>query len=136
MATRMISDEIAKTFAQRLPASGGWISVKQCAWLLSVSQDEIKRQGLQPDAYQTGGKFQADNGDTICWTLYRAPNHAGNLTFSRMKTMAEYVTEWETQAAEYRIAISRKREINVPEEFFAESVKQLAYLEARIAAQV
>ena len=89
MKAKMTADQLAQSMASRLSESGGWISVAQCAYLLSLAHNEIRRAGFQPDPYDALGSFTRESGETIQWELHRAPNHAGLLKLTRQTSTAD-----------------------------------------------
>lgn len=71
------SDGIARLFAARLPAHGGWISVKQVTWLHGTWKREIVRQFGHAPTRESRGVLCAECGTS--WDLWIAPNGAGTL---------------------------------------------------------
>ncbi len=72
---RRTASDIARMFAERLPAHGGFISVKQTAWL----RDQDRRE--QGRGYDPRGEAQGVLCETCTsfWRLHVARNGAGKL---------------------------------------------------------
>ena len=95
------ADEIAALFAERLPDTGGGLTVKQVNWLFSVAEQEIRRGGYHgPIGRSVNGRL----ADGRFWTLNRMPNGAGYLKLNRPGESHE---EWSTRANEE----ARRREV-------------------------
>jgi hypothetical protein len=55
---RLTSDQIAALFAERLPDTGGGLTVKQANWPFSAAEQEIRRSGYHgPIGREVNGRL-------------------------------------------------------------------------------
>lgn len=84
MAPHRTSAQIAGLFFDRATADSnrsvfkGWLSVKQLKWLTSVT-------GREQDGLDNTGEYELNGEIAGSWTLRRAPNGAGIITYMPYK---------------------------------------------------
>jgi hypothetical protein len=131
--SKLTADQIAAQFARQYP-NGGWLTVKQTAWLFGVYKDEV-RAAMRQNAtlrgaigYEAAGSFTNEAGQVVDWTLYQAPNMAGNFNHKLQKTAAEYQAERDAEIASMRAFIETMQAVNAPIEMYQHALDRIKVL--------
>jgi hypothetical protein len=130
--SKLSSSEIAALFAQRMP-KGGWLSVKQASWLMSVYKQEVQAEMRKSGrtsyiGYSAGGSFLVD-GVAFSWECNQMPNGAANFKVEKMVTVEEINSKVEAELANMRAFIDCMQAVNADASIYQFAIDRIKVLE-------